>query len=82
MNQEAVIYNSNDGKIKQYIKNIIDRREVKSCIYLPIFIHGELHGTVGFESSRYAKKYTDGEIGMIRTFADILASLLNRENIS
>jgi len=61
-------------------KDLLEKRNVKSTIVLPIFAENEFWGFVGFDECKYERVWGEEEIAMLMSFAIYLSGAISRSN--
>ena len=60
-------------------KGILEPQGVKSLVVVPMVAEAELYGFVGFDSVQVHRKWKDFEVQLLRVFADLLLSALEKQ---
>ena len=63
----------NKWEISEFIHNYFLKFDIKSQLDIPIFINGELTGTISFETARTQRKWDNDDIIFARTISDIIS---------
>ncbi|MCC5846758.1 MAG: response regulator [Verrucomicrobia bacterium] len=59
----------------------LEREEIQSLLYLPLVDdHHRIAGSLGFDSVRDTRQWSNEEIHMLRILADVVAGSINRKN--
>ncbi|AFZ48032.1 multi-sensor hybrid histidine kinase [Cyanobacterium stanieri PCC 7202] len=62
-------------------KSQLIQLNIKSLIYIPIIYEEKLIGIIGFNDCHHERKWTDGETALLQSFADTIASAIERKNL-
>lgn len=65
-----------ESDFEKYIMNVQDLR---SYLFIAIFVKGKLWGMIGFDECRYDRKWQDFEVQTLKTAAKIIGGALNKE---
>jgi diguanylate cyclase (GGDEF)-like protein/PAS domain S-box-containing protein len=60
-------------------KAMLQRFNTQSTLLLPIFVRDKFWGAIGADACKMARQWDEGEIDMLRTFAGIASSLIERD---
>ncbi|WP_167400545.1 PAS domain S-box protein [Flavobacterium psychrolimnae] len=63
----------NKYEISEFIEDYFLKFDIKSQLDIPIFINGELSGTISFESARTQRNWDNDDIIFARTISDIIS---------
>ena len=63
-------------------RTILESQGIQSVLVVPMLNGGEKFGFVGFDAVRSRRVYNDGEISLLRSVTDVIASSLVRRNAS
>ena len=63
----------NKWEISEFIDDYFLKFDIKSQLDIPIFINGELTGTISFETSRTQRNWDNDDIIFARTISDIIS---------
>lgn len=59
------------------VRNFLITHQVKSTLYLPIFVHGELVGSIGFDHTKKTNPWTEDHIRLLKTASEIIGSAMS-----
>jgi PAS domain S-box-containing protein len=62
-------------------KQVLLEENIKSFIYIPIFCDNSVKGLIGFDDCHQERIWTEGEIGLLSSFADSISSAIERKNL-
>ncbi|WP_017293757.1 PAS domain S-box protein [Geminocystis herdmanii] len=62
-------------------KQVLLEENIKSFIYIPIFCNNLVQGEIGFDDCHQERIWTEGEIGLLSSFADSISSAMERKNL-
>ncbi|PIF62413.1 PAS domain S-box-containing protein [Flavobacterium sp. 11] len=60
-------------ELSEFIENYFLKYDIKSQLDIPIFINGELMGTISFETSKHKRNWDNDDIIFARTISDIVS---------
>lgn len=63
----------NKRELCEFIENYFLKYDIKSQLDIPIFINGELMGTISFETSKNKRNWDNEDIIFARTISDIIS---------
>lgn len=63
------------------LKQVLLEENIKSFIYFPIFCNNSVKGVIGFDDCHQERVWTEGEIGLLSSFADSISSAMERKNL-
>ncbi|MFV8443243.1 PAS domain S-box protein [Flavobacterium sp. LB2P44] len=63
----------NKWEISEFVKDYFLKNDIKSQLDIPIFINGELSGTISFETAKTQRNWDNEDIIFARTISDILS---------
>lgn len=63
-------------------RSILESQGIQSVLVVPMLNAGKRLGFVGFDAVRSTRVYTDGEMSLLRSVTDVIASSLVRRNAS
>ncbi|MCX6278327.1 MAG: PAS domain S-box protein [Bacteroidetes bacterium] len=61
------------------MRQILEPQGVKTLITVPMFLHGECLGFVGFDSVKIVKQWSGEEITFLKLLADLLCNVVDRK---
>lgn len=62
-------------------KSQLIQMNIKSLIYIPIIYEEKVIGIIGFNDCHHERTWTDGETALLQSFADTIASAIERKNL-
>jgi PAS domain S-box-containing protein len=60
-------------ELSEFVENYFLKYDIKSQLDIPIFINGELTGTISFEASKNKKNWDNEDINFARSISDIIS---------
>ena len=63
------------------LRRILEAQEIKTLVTIPLMCHGECFGFVGFDEIKNNRAWRQGEIAILSTFAELLATAEHRIGI-
>jgi two-component sensor histidine kinase len=64
---------------KDESRKILEAQGIKSLIAVPMMLNGNSLGFIGFDSVKHKKQYTDLEINLLKTYAQIIVNVMERQ---
>ncbi len=75
-------YNINANEIKDCeLRNILKKRGIRSVLLVPIIVSKSFWGYIAFEQCKYERVWLDIELNTLKSFAEYIASAVERSNI-
>jgi len=74
-----IIYSTDITKdLPPHVHSILQRQNIKSILVVPFFAHDKIHGVLGLDECKFQKKWTESEIYLIRTMAQIIGNAISK----
>ncbi len=75
---QAITNNLSD---KVTFKSFLTQENIKSFVYIPIVCNKKTIGIIGFDDCHNEKTWTEGEVSLLSSFADSIASAIQRKDL-
>lgn len=63
------------------LKPLLEAENIKSFVYIPIVSHEKTIGVIGFDDCHHEREWNEGEISLLSSFADSIASAIQRQEL-
>ncbi|MCC5816720.1 MAG: PAS domain-containing protein [Leptospira sp.] len=63
------------------IRNVLEKQKIKSLVLVPILLHGNLRGIIGFDDLYHERIWTEEEVTLLHSFSDSLATAIERSEL-
>lgn len=81
MNGETLIFSNKDDMPEGTEKEIARALGTVSFLIVPLYIHSEFIGLMGFEDYHKGRDWSDQDIGILRTAADIISKSMENDRL-
>ncbi|MGI0479292.1 PAS domain-containing protein [Geminocystis sp. CENA526] len=75
---QGVISQLSDSVI---LKSFLEAENIKSFVYIPVVSYEKTIGVIGFDDCNNERVWSEGEINLLLSFADSIASAIQRQNL-
>lgn len=79
--KNIIIHNVSELPEGDNLREILEAQDIKSLITIPIFLHNELIGFVGYGSVKRHRVFEEKEIQILEVFAELLGAIAFRTRI-
>jgi len=76
----GIIYAENLNTLPEEVRQMLEPQSIKSILILPLLSQGNFKGFIGFDECVHPKKWTRGEIELLRAFSGMVSNALEREH--
>lgn len=66
---------------KIIFKSFLELEKIKSFVYIPVVSQEKTIGVIGFDDCHQERIWSEGEISLLSSFADSIASAIQRQNL-
>ncbi len=63
------------------VRVLLEMQEIRSLVLVPLFLDGRVSGCLGLDRVRTEQRWSDEDVGLLRTAVDIIASAIQRQGI-
>jgi PAS domain S-box-containing protein len=61
-------------------RKVLEPQNIVSILILPLWVDGEWYGFIGFDDTRIPRRWSDEDISLLRTAAEMIGAFTEREN--
>ncbi len=79
--QPLAIWNAETDPLMAPIRDVVEKRGIKSILIVPMLVGGRLIGTIGFDSLDQPRRFSDEEIQLALTLAGQLAAAIENSRL-
>lgn len=63
------------------LKGLLESQEIKSVLFIPIFVEAHFWGFVGFDDCHKSREWGEAESALLISFADSISNAIERKNL-
>jgi PAS domain S-box-containing protein len=79
LSEQNEIYAANVSKLPAAERALFEGQEIRSLMTVPIFVHGDWWGFIGFDDCASEREWSPAETDALRTAAGLVAAAIERE---
>lgn len=79
--EDKIIFSKNISELPQDIINILEPKDIKSILILPLSEHGQQFGFIGFDECNIDRQWNKTEVELLRTISNIISNAFLRNKM-